>query len=58
MASILVSGGRDLVHVKDEAVIDGARQHVDAEKLDLIGRMEGGGYRRTRECFRNADYRA
>jgi hypothetical protein len=44
--------------VKDEAVIDGARQHVDAEKLDLIGRMEGGGYRCTRECFRNADYRA
>ena len=38
-------------HVKDEAVIDGARQNVDAEKLDLIGRMEGGWYTRTRERF-------
>ena len=25
--------------------------HVDAEKLDLIGRMEGGWYTRTRERF-------
>jgi hypothetical protein len=38
-----------MVHVRDEAVTNAARQHVDAEKLDLIGRMEGGWYTRTRE---------
>jgi len=37
-----------MVHVRDEAVIDATRQHVDAEKLDLIGRMEGGWYTRAR----------
>jgi len=47
----LVLGKILMVHVKDEAVIDAARQHVDAEKLDLIGRMEGGWYTRTRERF-------
>ena len=40
-----------IVHVGDKAVIDATRQHVDAEKLDLIGRMEGGWYTRTRERF-------
>jgi flavin reductase (DIM6/NTAB) family NADH-FMN oxidoreductase RutF len=47
----LVLGKILMVHVKDGAVIDAARQHVDAEKLDLIGRMEGGWYTRTRERF-------
>ena len=47
----LVLGKILMVHVKDEAVTDAARQHVDAEKLDLIGRMEGGWYTRTRERF-------
>jgi flavin reductase (DIM6/NTAB) family NADH-FMN oxidoreductase RutF len=47
----LVLGKILMVHVKDEAVIDAARQYVDAEKLDLIGRMEGGWYARTRERF-------
>ena len=47
----LVLGRILMVHVKDDAVIDAARQHVDAEKLDLIGRMEGGWYTRTRERF-------
>jgi hypothetical protein len=37
-----------IVHVGDKAVIDATRQHVDAEKLDLIGRMEGGWYTRAR----------
>jgi flavin reductase (DIM6/NTAB) family NADH-FMN oxidoreductase RutF len=36
-----------LVHVKDEAVIDPARLHIDATGLDLIGRMEGNWYTRT-----------
>ena len=37
-----------MVHAGDKAVIDATRQHVDAEKLDLIGRMEGGWYTRAR----------
>jgi hypothetical protein len=40
-----------MVHVKDDAVIDVSRFYVDAEKFDLIGRMEGGWYTRTRERF-------
>jgi hypothetical protein len=32
-------------------VIDASRQNVDANKLDLIGRMEGAWYTRTRERF-------
>jgi len=47
----LVLGKILMVHVRDVAVTDAARQHVDAEKLDLIGRMEGGWYTRTRERF-------
>jgi flavin reductase (DIM6/NTAB) family NADH-FMN oxidoreductase RutF len=47
----LVLGRIMMVHVRDEAVTDADRQHIDAEKLDLIGRMEGGWYTRTRERF-------
>jgi flavin reductase (DIM6/NTAB) family NADH-FMN oxidoreductase RutF len=47
----LVLGKILMVHVQDEAVTNADRQHVDAEKLDLIGRMEGGWYTRTRERF-------
>ncbi|EGP10136.1 nitrilotriacetate monooxygenase component B [Bradyrhizobiaceae bacterium SG-6C] len=47
----LVLGRILTVHVQDQAVIDAARQYVDAEKLDLIGRMEGGWYTRTTERF-------
>jgi flavin reductase (DIM6/NTAB) family NADH-FMN oxidoreductase RutF len=47
----LVLGRILMVHVADDAVIDASRQYVDAEKLDLIGRMEGAWYTRTRERF-------
>lgn len=47
----LVLGRILMIHVHDEAVIDAARQYVDAEKLDLIGRMEGGWYTRTTQRF-------
>lgn len=47
----LVLGRILMIHVQDHAVIDAARQYVDAEKLDLIGRMEGGWYTRTTERF-------
>ena len=51
--------GRDLVigrilcmHVADEAVQDAERCHIDTPKLDLVGRMHGGGwYSRTRDRF-------
>jgi flavin reductase (DIM6/NTAB) family NADH-FMN oxidoreductase RutF len=47
----LVLGQIQLVHVRDEAVIDPQRQYIDATKLDLIGRMEGGWYTKTRDRF-------
>ena len=40
------------IHIQDEFVLDPARCYVDTPKLDLIGRMHGGGwYSRTREKF-------
>jgi flavin reductase (DIM6/NTAB) family NADH-FMN oxidoreductase RutF len=47
----LVLGQIQLMHIRDEAVIDAERLYVDANRLDLIGRMEGGWYTRTRERF-------
>jgi flavin reductase (DIM6/NTAB) family NADH-FMN oxidoreductase RutF len=47
----LVLGQILLVHVQDEAVMDRGRQHVDANKLDLIGRMEGAWYTTTTDRF-------
>lgn len=47
----LVLGRILMIHVQDHAVIDAARQYIDAEKLDLIGRMEGGWYTRTTQRF-------
>jgi flavin reductase (DIM6/NTAB) family NADH-FMN oxidoreductase RutF len=47
----LVLGQILLVHVHDEAVIDPARQYIDANKLDLIGRMEGAWYTKTTDRF-------
>jgi flavin reductase (DIM6/NTAB) family NADH-FMN oxidoreductase RutF len=47
----LVLGKIVMVHVWDEAVTNVARQHVDAEKLDLTGRMESSWYTRIRERF-------
>ncbi len=47
----LVLGRILLVHIHDEAVIDPARQYVDANKLDLIGRMEGAWYTKTTARF-------
>jgi flavin reductase (DIM6/NTAB) family NADH-FMN oxidoreductase RutF len=47
----LVLGRILRVHVSEEAVVDAGRQHIDASKLDLIGRTEGGWYTRTTERF-------
>jgi flavin reductase (DIM6/NTAB) family NADH-FMN oxidoreductase RutF len=40
----LVLGRILMVHVRDEAVIDAKRFHIDALTLDLVGRMEGSCY--------------
>jgi flavin reductase (DIM6/NTAB) family NADH-FMN oxidoreductase RutF len=40
------------IHVRDDAVLDAARCHIDTPRLDLIGRMHGRGwYARTTDRF-------
>ncbi len=40
------------IHIADDCVLDPARCYVDTHRLDLIGRMHGGGwYARTRDSF-------
>lgn len=40
------------MHVRDDAVLDAEKCHIDTPKLDLIGRMHGRGwYARTRDRF-------
>jgi flavin reductase (DIM6/NTAB) family NADH-FMN oxidoreductase RutF len=41
----LVVGRVLAMHLRDDAVLDAARGHVDTAKLDLVGRVQGaGGY--------------
>lgn len=47
----LVLGRIVMMHIRDEAVADVERLHIDTTKLDLIGRMEGTHYTRTRDKF-------
>ena len=48
----LVIGEVVAMHVRDDAVLDAERCHIDTPKLDLIGRMHGGGwYSRTTDRF-------
>jgi len=40
------------IHVRDDCVLDKDRFYIDTPKLDLVGRMHGGGwYSRTRDRF-------
>lgn len=39
------------IHIDDAFVRDGARGHVDAEALDLVGRTHASGYVRTTDRF-------
>ena len=40
------------IHVRDDCVLDAQRYYIDTPKLDLIGRMHGGGwYARTTDRF-------
>ncbi len=48
----LIVGRVLAMHVRDDAVMDPAKCYIDTPKLDLIGRMHGGGgYAFTRERF-------
>ena len=47
----LILGRIVMLHVRDEAVLDTDRLHIDASNMDLIGRMEGAQYTRTRDKF-------
>jgi flavin reductase (DIM6/NTAB) family NADH-FMN oxidoreductase RutF len=49
----LVLGRVVAMHVRDEAVLDAAKHHIDTPALKLIGRMHGSGwYARTSDLFR------
>ena len=47
----LILGRIVMLHVRDEAVLDADRLYMDADNMDLIGRMEGALYTRTRDKF-------
>jgi flavin reductase (DIM6/NTAB) family NADH-FMN oxidoreductase RutF len=48
----VVLGSVLAIHIKDEFILDPERCYVDTPKLDLIGRMHGGGwYARTTDRF-------
>jgi hypothetical protein len=47
----LMLGRIVMLHVRDEAVLDADRLHIDAANMDLIGRMEGAQYTLTRDKF-------
>jgi flavin reductase (DIM6/NTAB) family NADH-FMN oxidoreductase RutF len=48
----LIIGRVLAVHVRDDCVLDPKRCHIDNARLDLIGRLHGGGwYSRTRDRF-------
>ena len=47
----LILGRIVMLHVRDEAVLDADRLYMDADNMDLIGRMERALYTRTRDKF-------
>ena len=48
----VVLGTVRAIHVQDDCVLDRERCYIDTPKLDLIGRMHGGGwYARTTDRF-------
>lgn len=49
----LVLGRVLAMHIRDEAVIDAAKNYIDTPELKLIGRMHGAGwYARTSDLFK------
>ena len=54
-ANTLVLGHVVAMHVRDDAVLDAMKHYIDTPKLDLIGRMHGGGgHTTTRDQFQIA----
>lgn len=48
----VVMGSVLAIHVRDDCVLDAEKFYIDTPKLDLVGRMHGGGwYTRTRDRF-------
>lgn len=48
----VVMGSVVAIHVRDDCVLDKDKFYIDTPKLDLVGRMHGGGwYTRTRDRF-------
>ena len=51
-SNTLVLGHVVAMHVRDDAVLDALKYYIDTPKLDLVGRMHGGGgYTTTRDQF-------
>ena len=51
-SNMLVLGHVVAMHVRDDAVLDALKFYIDTPKLDLVGRMHGGGgYTTTRDQF-------
>ena len=49
---VIVMGRVVAVHVRDDCVLNADRRYIDTDKLDLVGRMGGGGgYCRTSDRF-------
>jgi flavin reductase (DIM6/NTAB) family NADH-FMN oxidoreductase RutF len=40
----LIVGRVVAMHVRDDCVLDAERNYIDTPKLDLVGRMHGGGW--------------
>lgn len=58
-STVSIGESRDLfigevlyAHVDDDAVLSSFRGHVDATRLDVVGRMHGGGFYTTTTPFR------
>ena len=47
----LILGEVQVIHIRDDLVVDRARFYVDTQKIKLIGRAQGNSYIRTREAF-------
>ncbi len=48
----IILGSVVAIHVRDDCVLDAARCYIDTPRLDLVGRMHGGGwYSRTTDRF-------
>lgn len=47
----LILGTVQMMHIRDDMLIDPVRFHVDTQKLRLVGRAQGNTYVRTTDAF-------